>query len=199
VATGEVGDPRSFKRPVRITVPRALPTDDVLVARKPDRAAKKEPDEERAHEPHAPPTWKAAETLDLVTGQSFDSHLAGNGHSSMAVVCGTLDEVRELASRAPVIAGVVRAVLAPYIPASLVALFSAAGIAAIRLEDAAASKLEGQKTIVLPAPSQWAEREATTVTAGTAGGGGVKLPLTWLALGSERAWATGQPSRGRQN
>jgi aconitate hydratase len=38
VATGEVGDPRSFKRPVRITVPRAMPTDDVLVARKVGRS-----------------------------------------------------------------------------------------------------------------------------------------------------------------
>ena len=28
-----VGDPRSFKRPVRVTVPRALPTDDVLILR----------------------------------------------------------------------------------------------------------------------------------------------------------------------
>ena len=37
VATGEVGDPRSFKRPVRVTVPRALPTDDVLIARKAQR------------------------------------------------------------------------------------------------------------------------------------------------------------------
>src|SRR5262249_44085079 len=33
VATGSVGDPRSFKRPVRVTVPRALPTDDVLILR----------------------------------------------------------------------------------------------------------------------------------------------------------------------
>ena len=39
VATGAVGDPRSFKRPVRVTLPRTLPTDDVLVARKPDRTA----------------------------------------------------------------------------------------------------------------------------------------------------------------
>src|SRR5580693_8504052 len=38
VATGEVGDPRAFKRPVRVTVPRALPTDDVLVARKAERS-----------------------------------------------------------------------------------------------------------------------------------------------------------------
>ncbi len=35
VATGELGDPRRFKRPVRVTVPRVLPTDDVLIVRKP--------------------------------------------------------------------------------------------------------------------------------------------------------------------
>ncbi|MCH2110133.1 MAG: aconitase family protein, partial [Polyangiaceae bacterium] len=33
VAYGEVGDPRGLKRPVRITVPRNLPTDDVLLSR----------------------------------------------------------------------------------------------------------------------------------------------------------------------
>ncbi|CAN5131325.1 hypothetical protein BH09MYX1_BH09MYX1_20340 [soil metagenome] len=32
-ATGEIGDPRGFKRPVRVSVPRVLPTDDVLVVR----------------------------------------------------------------------------------------------------------------------------------------------------------------------
>jgi len=34
VATGVLGDPRGFKRQVRVSVPRALPTDDVLVVRK---------------------------------------------------------------------------------------------------------------------------------------------------------------------
>jgi aconitate hydratase len=101
-------------------------------------------------------------------------------------MCATLDEVRELASRASDIAPSVRAVLAPYIPSSLVALLSAAGIAAIRFEEAAVKELTGQRVIVLPGPSQWAERQATAVTVG-----GGKLPLTWLALGEERAWATG--------
>jgi aconitate hydratase len=52
VATGEVGDPRGFKRPVRVTLPRELPTDDVLVARKPVRGdlEKRAPDR-----PHAGP------------------------------------------------------------------------------------------------------------------------------------------------
>jgi len=37
-ATGTLGDPRGFKRPVRVSVPRTLPTDDVLVARGSSRA-----------------------------------------------------------------------------------------------------------------------------------------------------------------
>ncbi|MFO0659006.1 MAG: aconitase family protein [Polyangiaceae bacterium] len=39
VATGEIGDPRSFTRPVRVTVPRVLPTDDVLILKESRRVA----------------------------------------------------------------------------------------------------------------------------------------------------------------
>jgi aconitate hydratase len=192
VATGEVGDPRAFKRPVRVTVPRALPTDDVLVARKAERGEggtkKGEPARAllRREAPEAFPAWKAAQTLELVEAAALAGHLASNGRSGIAAVCATLDEVRDLAARAPEVAYTVRAVLAPFIPSGLVSLLSAAGIIALRVDAAAAKKLEGQKTIALPAPSQWGEREATTVSAGVA-----KVPLTWLALGAERAWATG--------
>jgi len=192
VATGEVGDPRAFKRPVRVTVPRALPTDDVLVARKAERgeggAKKGEPARAvlRREAPEVFPAWKAAQTLDLVDGASLGTHLRSNGRSGVAAVCATLDEVRDLAARAQEIAPAVRAVLAPFIPSGLVSLLSAAGIVALRLDASAAKKLEGQKTIALPAPSHWAEGESTTVSAG-----GAKVPVTWLALGAERAWATG--------
>jgi aconitate hydratase len=202
VATGEMGDPRAFKRPVRVTVPRTLPTDDVLVARKvergagPARAAKREPSSPIA-------AWKAAQTLELVEGGAWTGgreaasspagavSLAGNGRAGVAVVCATLDEVRDLSDRAEEIARSVRAVLAPYIPSSLVAIFSAAGIAAIRLDAGAAKGLKGQRTIALPAPSSWPERKATAVAVGTG-----ELPLTWLALGAERAWATGAARGG---
>jgi aconitate hydratase len=197
VAAGQVGDPRTFKRPVRVTVPRALPTDDVLVARKPERGdgAVKKGEPARAVPRREGPDallWQTAQTLDLVDGASLEARLRGHGgnggggRSGMAAVCATLDEVRNLAARAPEIAHVVRAVLAPFIPSGLVSLLSAAGIVALRLDASAAKKLEDQKTLLLPAPSQWAERETTTVSAG-----GVKLPVTWLALGAERAWATG--------
>jgi aconitate hydratase len=193
VATGEVGDPRAFKRPVRVTVPRALPTDDVLVTRKAERGegAVKRSEPARAvlrrEPPEAVPAWKAAQTLELVEGVALEAPpREANGRHAIAVLCATLDEVRDVTARAPDIAHAVRAVLAPYIPSGLVTLLSASGIAAIRVDAATAKKLEGQKTIALPAPSQWAEREATSVTVGAA-----KVPLTWLALGAERAWATG--------
>ncbi|HEY4012537.1 MAG TPA: aconitase family protein [Polyangiaceae bacterium] len=188
VATGQVGDPRAFRRPVRVTVPRALPTDDVLVARKGDAARAPASPASAAGRHGSTATWRAAQTLELLEGAELAGALpmAANGSGGVAVVCSTLDEVRDLAVRAPEVSSAVRAVLAPYIPSGLVALLSAAGIAAIRLDAAAAKRLKGQKTIALPAPAQWAERQPTTVSAGAA-----ELPLTWLATGTERAWATG--------
>jgi aconitate hydratase len=187
VATGQVGDPRAFRRPVRVTVPRALPTDDVLVARKGD-PARASTAGVAAGRDGATAAWRAAQTLELVEMADLPGGLSAstNGSGVVAVVCSTLDEVRDLAVRAPELSSAVRAVLAPYIPSGLVALLSAAGIAAIRLDAAAAKRLKGQKTIALPAPAQWAERQPTTVSAGAA-----QLPLTWLAMGAERAWATG--------
>jgi hypothetical protein len=107
----------------------------------------------------------------------------------VAVVCATLDEVRDLSRVASDVSPYVRAVLAPYIPGALVGLLSAAGIAAIRLDPGHASGLRGERTIVLPAPSEWPECESTVVSAGA-----MRLTLTWLARGAERAWAMGRLS-----
>lgn len=65
VATGTVGDPRSFKRPVRVTVPRALPTDDVLVLRD------KKGDSSTSRVAAALPAvrgWKGVVSLDVCVG-----------------------------------------------------------------------------------------------------------------------------------
>jgi aconitate hydratase len=73
VATGEVGDPRGFKRPVRVTLPRELPTDDVLVARKPVRGdlEKRAADKSQAGPgPHAAGPAAGAST---VAGSGFAS------------------------------------------------------------------------------------------------------------------------------
>ncbi len=194
VASGELGDPRQFKRPVRVIVPRALPTDDVLVVR-PTRA--QDSGAKRAGVPPAEAAvpWKDSQTLEIVEGARFDEqavrqHVKAsggtNGKAHVAVLCGTLDEVRQLALWAVELAPQVRAVLAPFIPSGLVGVFSSAGIAAIQLDAGAAKGLRGQKSLVLPPPGQWAEKNATTVP--LAGG---NVSLTWLARGVERAWASG--------
>jgi hypothetical protein len=198
VASGQIGDPRSFKRPVRVTVPRALPTDDVLVLR--DRRA----GELTAKRPSVPaaeplPVWKGPQTLEIVEGAGFDEQAVrlatragggANGKAHLAVVCGTLDEVRQLALWAVDVAPSVRAVLAPFIPSGLVAVFSGAGIAAIQVDAAAAKGLRGQKSLVLPAPGQWAEGNATSIPLGAG-----KVAMTWLALGAERAWTSAGTAR----
>jgi aconitate hydratase len=196
VAKGEVGDPRLFKRPVRVIVPRALPTDDVLFVRRAERphAAAARP----LPKPAAviPSLWNVAETLHLVDAAHLEDAASGgaaalNGHAGVAVVCSTLDEVRDVSGALHDVSSRVRAVLAPYIPSSLVGLFSAAGIAAIRLDAGDAAGLKAQRTIALPAPSLWPEWQPTVVSAGTA-----RLSLTWLARGAERAWATGAGASG---
>jgi aconitate hydratase len=200
VATGEMGDPRSFKRPVRVTVPRTLPTDDVLVAR--ERRAS-----ERAATPSArpvakvdAPAWRGALTLEVVeAGALVRADAKPNGATALGVVCASLEEVRQVAARAADVAAIVRAVIAPHIPSGTVALFSGVGIAALRADAAALKAFKGQRTLALPAPAHWSDGP-TQVTFGAGGGAagvtGVKgAALTWLALGAERAWVRGERDR----
>jgi hypothetical protein len=46
------------------------------------------------------------------------------------------------------------------------------------------------RSLALPEASKWAEKGPTVVTFGTQ-----KVPMTWLALGSERAWASAGTAR----
>jgi aconitate hydratase len=237
VAYGEMGDPRSFKRPVRVTIPRALPTDDVLVVR--DRKGAAAADAKKAAITLLPSTpWKGGATLDLVEGPAMLNGAGARGGApnekipvertssrnverastralpaerasaralpsadGVAIICSTLDEVREVTARAQELAPNVRAIVAPFIPSGSVAVFSGLGIAALKIDAAAAKSLKGQRSIALPEPGKWSEKGPTTVSAVSLGGGGSqKLPLTWLALGSERAWAsagTARPSVSR--
>lgn len=191
VAHGEMGDPRGFKRPVRVTIPRALPTDDVLVVR--DRKGTADAAKKAPLSALAPNPWRAAQILDVVEGPGAFSNgkppVASGTSAGFAVICSTLEEVRELAALAVELAPTVRAVLAPFIPSGVVSLLSGVGIAALHFDAAHAKALKGQRTLSLPAPAQWSE-EPTVVAAGAQ-----KLPLTWLALAPERAWVHAGTSR----
>jgi aconitate hydratase len=183
VATGNIGDPRAFKRPVRVTIPRTLPTDDVLVTRE----RKADATQAKRDKPLAPPTpigWKVGGAVDLVEGLPAGG-LPANG---AIVLASTLLEVRGIAARASELGGSLRGVIATYMPSGIASLLAGLGLVAFTTDDAGAAALKGQKSITLPAPSQWGEPVVITLAKG-------KVTLTWTAIAAERTWVTTGTSR----
>jgi aconitate hydratase len=186
VATGAVGDPRSFKRPVRVTVPRALPTDDVLVLRdkKGDASGAKK-------SPSVPAPVPVRETLTLelleavpgraraAAGRGQPKGEAPNGEG-YALLLESLDEVRAFAEQ-PLAREGIRAVVAPLVPSQAASALAAEGIAAFSVDEAGLKAAKGQKTLALPPPSKWSQALVGTF-------GKAKVSLVWLAKGPEQAW-----------
>jgi aconitate hydratase len=182
VATGEIGDPRGFKRPIRVSIPRVLPTDDVLVARErksADAAAKRPPSP-----PGPPPApWKGAQTLEVC-----ELLAAASSKEGALVPCASLDELRAACARALEAPAQIRAVVAAFVPSGLAALLAGVGVAALEGDPAA---LEAHKTITLPAPGTWPVSQPLSVSVGAS-----KLALRWCARGVERTWAVNGHARG---
>jgi len=118
VATGVVGDPRSFKRPVRVTVPRALPTDDVLILR--DKKGEQVAGKKAPAAPTANP-WKGSLTLEVLEGVPANGHVAPRAWIAPrdAAALGGVPAPSPSAPGAP--AGAAGSV-APHIPAEGIAL-----------------------------------------------------------------------------
>ncbi|HEY3593211.1 MAG TPA: hypothetical protein VGL13_05035, partial [Polyangiaceae bacterium] len=174
-----------FKRPVRVTVPRALPTDDVLIVRerRTDPASAKRP---TMAVTQPPPAWGSGVELELVEG------LPAQGaelKAASALLLQTLDEVRQAARRA-LGESSIKAVIAPFVPSGLVALFAGAGILALSADATTLRSLKGQKTLSI-----------SPVTSSTDGAIAVNTPsrgridLAWLAVGAERGWTLTGSSR----
>lgn len=186
VASGQVGDPRSFKRPVRVTVPRSLPTDDVLILRKGKGKAKG--DVENAKAAPAGPVqregWNGDRTLALVTEATPPAEPS-------AIVLGSLDAVRKLAHGAAALGPNLRAVIAEYIPSGLVPLFAGLGIVALAADAQALEKLAGETSISLPSPQKVDGDSRVAATASN----GARVDLEWLAVGAERGWTQAGTAR----
>jgi len=182
VASGSVGDPRSFKRPVRVTVPRTLPTDDVLIVRKGKAKGKGDGEGGKVSGPSlAPPAgWNTAVTLAVAKERSALSEPS-------AMLLTSLDAVRWASRYASDLVPSLRAVVAEHLPAGIVAQFSALGIAALVADAATLKKLALEKTLGLPAPGG----PEVSVTAGAG-----KAMLRWAAIGAERAWTEAGTARG---
>lgn len=178
VATGHIGDPRLFKRPARITVPRALPTEDVLVVRK-QRGKNKPPalvdGRSAAAGSDGSSSWTERKTLAIVNGFSAL-------REPSAVLASNLDELSWLSSRASSLAPALRAVIAPFMPSGLVTIFSACGVLPLVASEEQLRALREVQSLTVSDPSQWQEHVPVDA-------GGQLLPLRWPAISEERGWA----------
>jgi aconitate hydratase len=183
VATGQIGDPRLFKRPVRITVPRALPTEDVLVVRK-QRSKGKKADgavEDKVPVQKAQLTpWRDELTLGVVT------RLAEPGSAlpktPCAFVTGNLDELSWCAGRASALAPALRVIVAPFVPSGCITLFSACGVLSLQADEQQMAVLSKAGSVTVTPPERWQEHVPVTVD-------GQTLELRWAAKPPERKWA----------
>jgi aconitate hydratase len=192
VASGQVGDPRSFKRPVRITVPRALPTDDVLVVRKVKGKGKGDSQERTAPSRAEPSTlgWNQEATLDVVADRKAPERPS-------ALLLSSLDDVRWAADRAASLVPNLRAVIAPYIPSGIIPIFAGLGVLALTCDGTVFRTLTKTTSMDLPNPTTWNGSDTISVSAA-----GQTVDLRWVAIGAERSWTTagtaGTPSKGSE-
>ena len=176
VASGKVGDPRSFKRPARVTVPRALPTDDVLIVRKvKQKVDSPRPDTQTP--PPPPQPWANGTTLKVIPHRSELT-------APSAMIVDSLDDLRWIARRAPNLSPHLRAVIAPHIPSGTVPVFAGLGILALTADERSLQSLRQKDCLGLPPPDKW-NGEGITASAGDE-----QVKLSWLAVGAEREWTT---------
>lgn len=181
VAHGQVGDPRSFKRPARVTVPRVLPTEDVLVVRK--KGQKKGPGFQpfKPTELTPPRPFKLPVTLDVFPGLPHGADARTPHEDGLALVLTRLEEVRAVCDA--VIAGVakVRAIVAPAVPSQIVTTLASEGIACFQAPASLLATVGKQKDLKLTLPKSWTPELEVTL-------GKTKASLRWLAIDREQAW-----------
>lgn len=196
VAHGTVGDPRSFKRPARVTVPRNLPTDDVLIARgavarggakgkgRVDKKAlrtSEPPPGVRSSHPPAPKNWQHPTVLSLIS----DRMPTDRPSAFLAACPEDVQWVAENCSIHPQL----RAVIAHHIPAATVSVLSGNGILALEADLATLEQLGHNDTVGIPDSKTWNSDYLELECDGRSSAARVQ----WLAVGAERKW-TAEPA-----
>lgn len=189
---GTLADPRHFRRPVRVTVPRNLPTDDVLLSRgkeaKGGARGKGRVDNRIGDESELPPSstsladenflrnWDGPVELEIATDTSS---LPG----VCAFVTENLEDVSWLAENAT-LRTEIRALIAQHIPAATVSILSGLGVLALRADRETIARVGEAKILQIADHDSWEEGTVPLRI------GNEEFTLDWLAVGDERKWAS---------
>lgn len=191
IAHGHIGDPRKFKRPVRVTVPRSLPTEDVLLVRGKDArggARGKGRVDKRLDEgaasvksdsfapPHQQQEW--TDPLELSVTISHEHQ-----ERPCAFVAESIEDIQWLVDNSASLPHL-RAIVAGHIPSALVSILSGLGVLALRADASTLKRLVQVKTLKVPARASW-QGSALSLSAEDA-----QFDVEWLARGAERKWTS---------
>ncbi len=197
VAHSQLGDPRAFKRPVRVQIPRELPTEDQLVVRERRDAPGSTKKPPSVPVPPLAVPYKAAETLltyepsNRVSGKPVgpEPRPGEIAQGPWAAVCSNIGEIRQVAGRSARLVAVsrLRSVIAVHFPLGLLSQLAGHGILCLKVDEAGLKAIAASKEVQLPPPAALSAAGATVVA------GKAKVAITWLALPTERAWIAGAP------
>lgn len=192
VAHSTLGDPRAFKRPVRVQIPRELPTEDQLVVRERRDAPGSNKKPPTIPVPPLGSPFKAVETLNIyepssrATGKGVGPEVKPGDLQvgPWAAVCSNAGDVRQVASRSARLSSIakVRAIFAIHFPYGLLSQLAGHGILCLKVDDAGLKALKASKDVQVPPPAQ------ITVPGASVMAGKTKIAVTWLALPTERGW-----------
>jgi aconitate hydratase len=194
VAHSQLGDPRAFKRPVKVQIPRELPTEDQLVVRERRDAPGSTKKPPTVPVPPLAAPYRAAETLNVYEpnkpGTGPEPHPGELANGPWIAVCSNVNEVRQVAGRSARLVAMtkLRAVVAKHVPIGLASQFAGHGVVALVVDDAGLKALKASKDVQLPAPAALAAPGASVIA------GKVKVNVTWLAMATERGWLAGPPT-----
>jgi aconitate hydratase len=196
VAHGTLEDPRAFKRPVRVAVPRNLPTDDVLLARgelarggargkgRLDRRTSSGSSTPFADHFGAVPdrdSWTHSTTLLIsTTGRETRVRLEDHpqAHVFVALNSEDLRWMVDNASDRPQL----RALVADHIPSATVSVLSGLGILALQADQKTLENLAKRDKVTVPSNDGWSQETLSL------GSEDREFEVRWLARGAERNW-----------
>ena len=178
VANGQIGDPRSFKRPVRVTVPRVFPTEDVLIIR-PRKSNLAVVGKKMEVEPSHPCGFQGATGLVIHNRMPAKPFAADE---QVAIVADDDDEeVRRIGTLAVERVQNVRVVVSSHIPSGMAVMFNGMGIAAFSASEQTLELLRGASKLDVPPPGTWPDEGEIEAKVDSN-----DIKLTWLGLPVER-------------
>lgn len=189
VTAGELLDPRHFRRPARVAVPRQLPIEDSLILR-PSAAELREEAalrESTASPNSSPSLSRRASRPPQGSAELAVTRSRARDRDPAVFITDRISDLQWLSDNAAERVEI-RAVIAPHIPAHLASRLSGQGIFTLEASKTAFEQLAHARRILRPLPRDFGGDGVGPIEVSSSSTGSTRLELRWLCSLSERTW-----------